>query len=112
MTDPEVLETRFPVRVEEFSIRHGSGGAGRWQGGNGITRRLRFLEEMTVTVLSSHRRVPPHGTSGGAPGRCGRNTVERIGGRVELLEGNDQAQMQPGEVFTMQTPGGGGYGKA
>ncbi|MGI3186068.1 hydantoinase B/oxoprolinase family protein [Nioella aestuarii] len=112
MTDPEVLETRFPVRVEEFSIRRGSGGAGRWQGGNGITRRLRFLEEMTVTVLSSHRSVPPHGASNGAPGRCGRNTVERIGGRVDLLEGNDQAQMQPGDIFTMQTPGGGGYGKA
>ena len=110
MTDPEVLETRFPVRVEEFSIRQGSGGAGRWQGGNGITRRLRFLEEMTVTVLSSHRQVPPHGTHGGAPGQCGHNAVERADGRVDLLAGNDQAQMQPGDIFLMQTPGGGGYG--
>jgi 5-oxoprolinase (ATP-hydrolysing) len=112
MTDPEVLETRFPVRVEEFSIRQGSGGAGRWQGGNGITRRLRFLEEMTVTVLSSHRQVPPHGTHEGEPGQCGRNAVERADGRVDLLAGNDQAQMQPGDIFLMQTPGGGGYGRA
>ncbi|MFV1875587.1 hydantoinase B/oxoprolinase family protein [Nioella sp.] len=112
MTDPEVLETRFPVRVEEFSIRQGSGGKGNWQGGNGITRRLKFLEEMTVTVLSSHRKVPPHGTHGGEPGQCGRNAIERADGRIELLAGNDQAQMQPGDIFLMQTPGGGGYGRA
>jgi len=112
MTDPEVLETRFPVRVEEFSIRRGSGGAGKWAGGNGITRRLRFLEPMTVTVLSSHRKVPPHGANGGSPGHCGRNAVERSDGRLEPLKGNDQAEMKSGDIFTMQTPGGGGFGKA
>ncbi len=111
MTDPEVLESRFPVRVEEFSIRHGSGGAGRWQGGDGIVRRLRFLEEMTATVLSSHRQVPPHGAAGGSPGQTGENHVERKDGSIVPLRGNDQALMSPGDIFVMQTPGGGGYGR-
>ncbi|QXT38580.1 hydantoinase B/oxoprolinase family protein [Gymnodinialimonas ceratoperidinii] len=110
MTDPEVLETRFPVRVEEFSIRSGSGGAGRWQGGEGITRRLRFNEPMTVTVLSSHRDVPPHGVAGGCPGGVGENLVHRADGRVDALKGNDQAELEAGDIFTMRTPGGGGYG--
>ncbi|MBI1417960.1 MAG: 5-oxoprolinase [Limimaricola sp.] len=110
MTDPEVLETRFPVRVEEFSVRHGSGGAGRWQGGDGIVRRLRFLEEMTATVISSHRVVPPHGMAGGAPGMTGENHVVRKDGRIVALKGNDEVLMQPGDIFVMQTPGGGGYG--
>jgi 5-oxoprolinase (ATP-hydrolysing) len=112
MTDPEVLETRFPVRVEEFSIRQGSGGSGRWKGGDGITRRLRFLEEMTATVLSSHRLVPPHGASGGDPGRCGENHVERADGTITGLKGNDVALMAPGDIFVINTPGGGGFGKA
>lgn len=111
MTDPEVLETRFPVRVEEFSIRKGSGGHGKWSGGNGITRRLRFLEEMTATVLSSHRQVPPHGAAGGDAGQCGENHVERADGTVVRLKGNDEALMAPGDIFVMNTPGGGGYGK-
>jgi 5-oxoprolinase (ATP-hydrolysing) len=110
MTDPEVLETRFPVRVEEFSIRSGSGGAGQWHGGEGITRRLRFNEPMTVTVLSSHREVPPHGVAGGCPGGVGENLVHRADGRVETLKGNDQAELEAGDIFTMRTPGGGGYG--
>jgi 5-oxoprolinase (ATP-hydrolysing) len=110
MTDPEVLETRFPVRVEEFSIRSGSGGAGQWHGGEGITRRLRFNEPMTVTVLSSHREVPPHGVAGGCPGGVGENLVHRADGRVEPLKGNDQAELEAGDIFTMRTPGGGGYG--
>ena len=110
MTDPEVLETRFPVRVEEFSIRAGSGGAGRWRGGDGIVRRLRFLEGMTVTVLSSHRVVPPHGVAGGQPGAVGVNRVERADGRIEALAGNDQAELAAGDFFVMETPGGGGYG--
>ena len=89
----------------------GSGGAGRWRGGDGIVRRLRFLEEMTATVLSSHRLIPPHGAAGGGPGATGRNAVERADGGVEALDGNDQAQMAPGDIFVMETPGGGGYGR-
>ncbi|CUH54216.1 hydantoinase B/oxoprolinase family protein [Shimia marina] len=110
MTDPEVLETRFPVQVEEFSIRQGSGGAGQWSGGEGILRRLRFNEPMTVTVLSSHRIIPPHGTAGGAPGGIGINRVQRADGRVETLKGNDQTELTCGDVFIMETPGGGGFG--
>ncbi len=110
MTDPEVLETRFPVMVEEFSIRSGSGGAGRWRGGEGITRRLRFNEAMTVTTLSSHRVVQPHGAAGGSPGGVGINAVERANGTQEPLTGNDQADLAPGDVFVMHTPGGGGFG--
>ncbi|MEM6408531.1 MAG: hydantoinase B/oxoprolinase family protein, partial [Pseudomonadota bacterium] len=110
MTDPEVLETRFPVRVDEFAIRQGSGGAGRFAGGNGITRKLVFNEPMTVTVLTSHRIVPPHGAQGGAPGALGENAVLRADGRVEPLEGNDQAELAAGDAFLMKTPGGGGFG--
>ena len=112
MTDPEVLEWRFPVRIEEFRIRRGSGGAGRHRGGDGIVRRLRYLEAMTTTVLTSHRRVPPQGLAGGAPGAIGRNAIERADGTVEELQGNDMAEVTPGDVFVMETPGGGGYGAA
>ena len=112
MTDPEVLETRFPVRVETFAIRRGSGGAGRWQGGDGILRRLRFLEPMTATVLSSHRVVPPAGAAGGGAGATGVNAVERADGTREELAGNDAVEMAAGDVFEMRTPGGGGYGEA
>lgn len=112
MTDPEILEQRFPVRVEEFSIRHGSGGAGQWTGGSGITRRLRFLEPMTATVLSGHRIVPPFGVDGGEPGDCGRNGVERADGTRVGLAGNDEVQLRAGDVFEMETPGGGGWGDA
>jgi 5-oxoprolinase (ATP-hydrolysing) len=111
MTDPEVLETRFPVRVDEFSIRHGSGGDGRWQGGSGIVRRLTFNEAMTVTTLTSHRVVPPQGTSGGGAGAIGENLVQRASGAVEHLKGNDQVSLSPGDCFVMKTPGGGGFGK-
>ncbi len=112
MTDPEVLEQRFPVRVEQFAIRHGSGGEGKWTGGNGVIRRLRFLDEMTATVLCSHRQVPPYGVDGGAPGACGVDQVERVDGSVDALKGNDEAILKPGDVFAMQTPGGGGWGTA
>ena len=112
MTDPEVLETRFPVRVDEFSIRHGSGGLGKYVGGNGIVRRLRFLEPMTVTVLSSHRKVAPHGAAGGGEASVGENSVERADGYINELKGNDEVQLTVGDVFVMKTPGGGGYGKA
>lgn len=111
MTDPEVLETRFPVRVEEFAIRRGSGGQGRYAGGDGITRKLKFLEAMTVTVLSSHRKTAPAGAQGGDDGKTGRNSIERQNGSRDILEGNDASMMQKGDVFVMQTPGGGGYFK-
>ncbi len=110
MTDPEVLEWRFPVRVESFAIRHDSGGAGRQPGGAGITRRLRFLESMTVTTLCSHRLTEPYGLAGGQAGERGRDTVERVDGSIEELAGSDETLMQPGDVFVMQTPGGGGFG--
>ena len=110
MTDPEVLETRFPVRVEEFSVRHGSGGIGKFNGGDGIVRRLRFLEPMTVTVLTSHRIIPPHGAAGGGTGATGENSVERANGQTETLRGNDAIQVKTGDIFVLQSPGGGGYG--
>ncbi len=110
MTDPEVLESRFPVRVDEFSIRSGSGGDGQFKGGDGIVRRLRFTEAMTVTTLSSHRKVPPHGANGGLPGMTGENSVERAEGTVLQLAGNDEVNLNPGDVFVMKTPGGGGFG--
>ena len=112
MTDPEVLETRFPVQVEEFSIRQGSGGLGQYVGGNGIVRRLKFLEAMTVTTLSSHRIVPPQGAEDGAPGATGENSVRRADGAIELLQGNDEVNMASGDIFIMKTPGGGGFGAA
>jgi 5-oxoprolinase (ATP-hydrolysing) len=110
MTDPEVLEWRFPVRLEEFRIRRGSGGRGRHRGGDGVIRRLRFLEAMTATTLSSHRDTDPYGLQGGAAGARGRNYVERAAGRREALKGNDETEMAPGDVFVMETPGGGGFG--
>jgi 5-oxoprolinase (ATP-hydrolysing) len=110
LTDPEVLEWRLPVVLESYEIRAGSGGTGRWRGGNGGTRRIRFLEPMTASILSGHRRIPPHGMAGGASGAPGRNWVERAdGGRVELA-GADRTDVGPGDVFVIETPGGGGYG--
>ena len=110
LTDPEVLEWRFPVRVEEFRIRAGSGGAGRWRGGDGVIRRIRFLEPMTAAILSGRRRIPPYGLAGGKPGQVGRNAVERANSGIEELRGTAQAVMQPGDAFVIETPGGGGYG--
>ena len=109
-TDPEILEFRFPVRVEEMSIRVGSGGNGQFTGGDGITRRLRFLEKMTVTTLCSHRRVPPKGLNGGKNGEVGREWIERQNGSVDRHNGNDKNELYPGDVFVMQTPSGGGFG--
>jgi 5-oxoprolinase (ATP-hydrolysing) len=110
LTDPEVLEWRFPVLLESFSIRRGSGGAGTHPGGDGVVRRVRFLEAMTASIISSHRKVPPYGMAGGEPGRIGRNAVERTDGTVEEMAGGGQAEMGPGDVFVIETPGGGGYG--
>jgi 5-oxoprolinase (ATP-hydrolysing) len=112
LTDPEVLEWRFPVLVDSFAVRPGSGGAGRWRGGDGAVRRLKFLEPMTVSTLSGHRRVPPYGMAGGAPGALGRNYVERADGTVVELAGADSAEVGIGDVLVVETPGGGGYGTA
>ena len=112
MTDPEMLEQRYPVLVEEFSIRRGSGGAGRWAGGDGGTRRIRFLKPMRANILSNRRRVPPFGLDGGEPGGLGLNRIERADGRCETLPATAQADLEPDDVFVIETPGGGGYGRA
>ncbi len=110
LTDPEVLEWRFPVLVEDFSIRRGSGGAGAYRGGDGVIRRIAFREAMTAAILSGHRRVQPFGMAGGEAGACGRNAVERADGTAQGLAATDQTRMAPGDVFVIETPGGGGYG--
>jgi 5-oxoprolinase (ATP-hydrolysing) len=112
LTDPEVLEFRFPVRVDSYEIRAGSGGAGRWRGGDGGTRRIRFLEAMTASILSNGRHHGAFGMGGGEAGQVGRNSVVRADGSVEKLDHIGSAQMQPGDVFVVETPGGGGFGKA
>jgi 5-oxoprolinase (ATP-hydrolysing) len=110
MTDPEVLELRYPVRLEEFSIRRGSGGAGRWPGGNGSRRRIRFLRPMEAVIVASRRTVAPHGMAGGAPGAPGRQWVERADGTLHPLKGQDRATLGAGDVLALETPGGGGWG--
>ncbi len=110
LTDPEVLEFRFPVVLEDFHIRAGSGGRGKWHAGDGTYRRIRFLERMDCAILSGHRRVPPFGLDGGEPGRIGENWVRRNGGRMERLEGCDQTVLDAGEAIIIVTPTGGGYG--
>ncbi|WP_103257785.1 hydantoinase B/oxoprolinase family protein [Tabrizicola aquatica] len=110
MTDPEVLEKRFPVRLEGFGIREGSGGVGQWRGGDGAVRRLRFLAPVTVTTLCGSRKIAPFGGAGGGPGAVGENLVHWPDGRVERLEGNDERDLPAGAEFEMRTPGGGGWG--
>jgi 5-oxoprolinase (ATP-hydrolysing) len=111
LTDPEVLELRFPVRLESYEIRPDSGGAGRWRGGDGGIRRVQFLEPMTAAILSNNRRYPPFGLGGGCSGALGRNYVERAdGGRTELGP-QDSTEVHAGDVFVLETPGGGGYGE-
>jgi len=112
LTDPEVLEFRFPVRLESYAIRAGSGGAGRWRGGDGGVRRVRFLEAMTASILSNGRHHGAFGMAGGSPGLPGVNRVERADGRVEPLDHIGSVAMEPGDVFVIETPGGGGYGAA
>jgi 5-oxoprolinase (ATP-hydrolysing) len=110
LTDPEVLEWRYPVRLESFAVRRGSGGGGRWRGGDGGVRRLRFLEPMTVSTLASHRRVPAFGLDGGEAGALGRHWVEHPDGSVTPMDGCDTACLAAGDLFVMETPGGGGFG--
>jgi 5-oxoprolinase (ATP-hydrolysing) len=110
LTDPEVLEARFPVVVEDFHIRPGSGGRGRWNAGDGVSRTLRFRERMDCAILSSCRRVRPFGSHGGEPGEAGRNLVRRRDGRMEDLKGCDQTVLEAGEAVTIVTPTGGGWG--
>ncbi|MGF1444714.1 MAG: hydantoinase B/oxoprolinase family protein [Pikeienuella sp.] len=112
LTDPEVLEFRFPVLLEEFAIRQGSGGAGRWPGGDGAIRRIRFLEPMTLAILAGHRLVPPPGLDGGAAGAPGRSRVLRSGGSEEVLASADKREMAAGDIWLLETPGGGGCGRS
>ncbi len=112
LTDPEILEWRYPVRVDEHSIRRGSGGRGKWRGGDGATRRIRFLEPMTAAILAGHRRVPPFGMAGGDVGGLGANWVERADGSRTPLGFSDETEMKAGDVFVLETPGGGGFGMA
>jgi 5-oxoprolinase (ATP-hydrolysing) len=112
LTDPEVLEFRYPVVLEDFHIRKGSGGKGKWHAGDGIRRTIRFLEEMECTILSGHRRVPPPGLDGGEAGQIGENWVRRKDGTMERLQGCDATIIGAGEAIIIQTPTAGGYGKA
>ncbi len=111
LTDPEVLEFRYPVLLEDFHIREGSGGRGQWNAGDGILRVIRFLETMECTILSGHRRVPPFGLAGGENGQVGQNAVRRKDGSVEVLKGSDATVIGPGEAIMIRTPTAGGYGK-
>ena len=110
LTDPEILEFRFPVRLENYALREGSGGQGQWTGGMGGVRRIRFLEAMTASILSNGRVYPAFGMAGGQPGAAGINQVQRVDGSVEVLKHIGQVDMAPGDVFEIHTPGGGGFG--
>lgn len=111
LTDPEVLEWRYPVRIDSFGIREESGGQGRHKGGNGVIRRIEFLEEMSAAILSSHRQTRPFGVAGGQPGMPGENFVERRNGVIDRLQATDQTTMKAGDILVIKTPGGGGYGR-
>lgn len=111
LTDPEILEWRFPVLLEDFSIRRGSGGKGAHNGGDGVTRTIRFREAMTVSILSTHRRVAPFGLNGGSDAKCGKNALRLKNGRIIGLEGSDQRELEANDAIIIETPGGGGYGK-
>jgi len=110
LTDPEILESRFPVLLEDFRVRRGSGGNGRWQGGDGAVRRIRFLESMTVAILANSYRIAPSGIHGGGAGKTGRAAVERANWARQRLSGTDHTGVEPGDVLEVRTPGGGGYG--
>ena len=112
LTDPEVLEWRYPVLVNQFAIRPDSGGNGQFKGGNGVIRQIQFREPMTAAILSGHRVIPPFGLNGGEPGTIGHNLIKRSNGDIELLTGRSEVQMQVGDIFEIQTPGGGGFGRS
>jgi 5-oxoprolinase (ATP-hydrolysing) len=101
---------RYPVAVESFSIRRGSGGEGQWRGGDGVIRRIRFLEAMTVAILANNRRIAPFGMEGGRPGRVGKTAIFRAGGKMEELGSCAKAEVYPGDAIIIETPGGGGFG--
>ena len=111
LTDPEVLETRLPVRVDRFAIRTGSGGAGKWHGGEGVERAITFREPMRAQILANRRRVPPRGIAGGGDALPGETLVLRADGTIIDLGATGAADMAPGDAIVIRTPGGGGYGK-
>jgi 5-oxoprolinase (ATP-hydrolysing) len=112
LTDPEVLELRYPVIVVAHTIRRGSGGRGLHVGGDGAIRKIRFREPMSVAILAGHRVVPPFGLAGGGVGACGENWIERADGSKTTLSYSDEAEVNTGDVFVLHTPGGGGFGQA
>jgi len=111
MTDPEILEQRYPVVLDEFSIRRNSGGCGKWNAGDGVFRRIRFLQEMELSILSDHRRVPPFGVMGGGVGELGKNWIERADSSIEKLKGCAHTKLDVGDAINISTPTGGGFGK-
>jgi 5-oxoprolinase (ATP-hydrolysing) len=112
LTDPEVLELRYPVLLERFEIRRGSGGRGKWRAGDGTLRVIRFLESMECAILAGFRRVRPFGLGGGEPGEAGANFVRRKNGQLESLDPCAQTVLEPGDAVIIRTPTGGGYGPA
>ena len=112
LTDPETLETRFPVLPEGFGVRPDSGGQGRWRGGNGAERRIRFLESMTVALLANSRKHAPQGLNGGGPGKTGEAWIERADGAIQPLSGCDRREVETNDLLMIRTPGGGGFGEA
>lgn len=110
ITDPEILEHRYPVLLHEFSVRRGSGGSGKWNGGNGVVRKMSFTDQVEVTLLTQHRKVPPYGMNGGSPGHVGQQSILRKGGSHQDLSGIDECTVKPGDKLIMETPGGGGFG--
>ncbi len=111
ITDPEILEFRYPAQIERFEIRKGSGGPGNWKGGDGIIREILFRAELDLTIVSQHRIEKPYGLSGGSPGKVGRQTVIRKNGQLITLSGIDSCTVYPGDRLVIETPGGGGYGE-
>ena len=111
LTDPEVLELRYPVLLERFTVQRGSGGKGKWRAGDGTLRVIRFLQRMECGILSGFRKVQPFGVNGGDAGQQGENWVKRKDGRIERLKGSDQTVLESGEAIMIKTPTGGGFGK-